>query len=50
MGDGGTASDIPYRAACLCDMGGAGATGGTLLVLLVPWLFLALRLARRARS
>jgi hypothetical protein len=40
---------VPYRAACLCDLGGAGATSGTVFLLVLPWLLIALRLGRAAR-
>jgi len=51
-GDGGTGgANVPYRAACLCDLGHhPGATGGTLAMMALPWLFLAVRLRRRAKQ
>jgi len=51
--NGGTGSgiDAPYRAACLCGVGGAAPMGGTLLLVALPWIFIAARLrARRRRS
>jgi hypothetical protein len=49
-GDGGVGSDVPYRAACLCELGGrALPSAGTLALVMLPWLFLAVRLSRRAR-
>jgi len=50
-GDGGTGtSNIPYRAACLCDFGRGRATAGTLTILGLPWLFLAVRLCARPKG
>jgi len=47
-GDGGIAANVPYRAACLCDLGArGGASAGTLLLFALPWLLLALRLVLR---
>ncbi|MDB4967959.1 MAG: hypothetical protein JWN44_3648 [Myxococcales bacterium] len=52
-GDGGTSgggSDVPYRAACLCDLGGRGKPSrGTAALLALPWLFVAVRLCQKAR-
>jgi GH15 family glucan-1,4-alpha-glucosidase len=49
-GDGGIASNVPYRAACLCELGGrALPSAGTLVLLALPWLLLGLRLSRRTR-
>jgi GH15 family glucan-1,4-alpha-glucosidase len=48
--DGGSGSDIPYRAACLCDVGGrARPSKGTMTLLALPWLFVAFRLCQKAR-
>jgi len=49
-GDGGSGngSDVPYRAACLCDFSGRShPSSGTLTVLALPWLFLAFRLCAK---
>jgi hypothetical protein len=51
-GDGGATggpggADALYRAACLCQLGGGPIPLGTTAVLLLPWLFIAFRLARR---
>ena len=50
-GDGGTGGkDIPYRAACLCDLSGRSRPSpGTMTVLALPWLFLAFRLCSKAK-
>jgi len=45
--DGGVAT-IPYTPACLCDFAAAHAAGGTIALLLLPFLLLAWRLRRRA--
>lgn len=48
--DGGPGSDIPYRAACLCDIGGrARPSRGTITLLALPWLFVGVRLCQKAR-
>jgi GH15 family glucan-1,4-alpha-glucosidase len=49
-GVGGGGGDVPYRAACLCDVGGRrGPSRGTVTLLALPWLFVALRLCQKAR-
>lgn len=48
--DGGVGGDVPYRAACLCSLGGGrGPTPGTLLLLALPWLFVTVRLCKARR-
>ncbi|MGZ3428161.1 MAG: glycoside hydrolase family 15 protein, partial [Polyangia bacterium] len=47
-GDGGVGGDVPYRAACLCDFSGRSRlSNGMIIVVALPWLFLAFRLCRR---
>ena len=48
-GDGGVdPANVPYRAACLCDLGAARAVGGhARAASALPWLFLAARAVRR---
>ena len=47
-GDGGAGANVPYRAACLCDLGGHGAaSAGTLFLFGLAWLLLAVRLIVR---
>ena len=51
-GDGGTSgANVPYRAACLCDLTGhRGAATGTLALMLLPWLLLAARLLGKSKE
>ncbi len=50
-GDGGPGgANVPYTAACLCDVGGRDRpSNGTLTVLALPWLFLGFRLCHKAK-
>jgi hypothetical protein len=47
--DGGIGSDIPYRAACLCGVGARVPSRGTVTLLALPWMFIAVRLCQKAR-
>lgn len=48
-GDGGSGgSEIPYRAACLCDVGGrARPSKGTITLIALPWLLVGFRLCQK---
>ena len=50
-GDGGVnPASVPYQAACLCQIGRSKrTTAGTMTLIALPWLFLAVRLCQKAR-